>query len=1059
MGNSEGEQDVHAESLLAREVSGFQNPRVLSEHAVPNLECCRARARLRAIRKIYFYSEAFSSVLPVILFLVLATAPLRAAALPNYFPRVLTTEEGLPQNSVTAIVQTHDGYLWIGTYDGLARYDGHAFTIFNTERDNAPQMPSSRVVGLFEDDESTLWIAHESGELTRFRNGRFETLDFRVPWENRKIVAMARDETRKLWLLNEEGRMASMEGDVISVPNPGSTTKIASLVRTDSGRLWIAYAGLVFSLTNNQLVALGTEAELGGYVTGIAASGGDSLWIFTGDRLRKWTGGELVADLGRSPWEQSSVSVVIELRSGALAVGTLDSGVYIVFPEKGALHFDRSNGFPHDWTRCLVEDREGTLWAGTGSGGLVALRAGNVATVNPPDLWHERDLLSVTATPDGSIWIGTEGIGLYRFQNHQWTRFAEEHGFSNVFVWSASAKPDGELWAGTWGGGVYMWKGEQFVPPVGLEGFNLPAPAILHSRNNITWIGTGAGLLRYKDGQTTLFGRNVGLERPDVRAIVEDDSGGIWFGMMGGGLACLRDGTVRQFHQADGLSSEYVQALRWDKTGVLWIGTYGGGINRWKDGRLSTISMAEGLPNNVICHIEDDESGNLWFSSRGGIFRVAKTELNQCADGLSRSVACLSYGKGDGMPTLECTGGFQPAGCRTGDGRLWFPTTKGLVVIDPANAKPNQLPPPVVIESVVVNGKPVPVGPRHTAQLIVRPNERLSEIRYTALTFVATEKVRFRYRLKGLETEWNDAGNERVVNYSYVPPGNYVFELKACNSDGIWNETGASLSFVAQPHLWQRWWFQLLEVLLAAALLIAVVLVISRRRMRLKLERLERQRAIERERARIAQDIHDNLGASLTRISLLSQSAHSELENPARAATQLDRIYDTARELTRAMDEIVWAVNPQHDTLDSLANYLGKFAQDFLGPLQIRCRLDVPVELPHWPVTAEMRHNLFLAFKEALHNVVKHAGASEVTLALSLDPTAFTFVIRDNGRGFLPNDVARDTKSEGRISSGNGLVNMRGRLEKMNGALEVEGAPRAGTTVRFRVPVIIQVDK
>jgi signal transduction histidine kinase len=247
-------------------------------------------------------------------------------------------------------------------------------------------------------------------------------------------------------------------------------------------------------------------------------------------------------------------------------------------------------------------------------------------------------------------------------------------------------------------------------------------------------------------------------------------------------------------------------------------------------------------------------------------------------------------------------------------------------------------------------------------------------------------------------------------------------------------------------------WFKVLMGVAAATLLAGAVLVDARRRMRRKLERMERQRAIERERSRIAQDIHDNLGANLTRISMLSQLAHSELDNPQSAGVQLDRIYGTTRELTRAMDEIVWAVNPLHDTLDSLASYLGNFGQEYLGSLDIRCRLDMPMQLPAWPVTAEVRHNLFLAFKEAVNNVVKHADATEVSVSLVMAADAFTLVIRDNGVGFSP-----ETPDSGSGRRGNGLVNMRQRLAKIGGRCEIETAPGKGTEVKFVVPATVHM--
>jgi signal transduction histidine kinase len=299
-----------------------------------------------------------------------------------------------------------------------------------------------------------------------------------------------------------------------------------------------------------------------------------------------------------------------------------------------------------------------------------------------------------------------------------------------------------------------------------------------------------------------------------------------------------------------------------------------------------------------------------------------------------------------------------------------------------------------------------------------------------------------------LETEWVNAGTKRFANYSYVRPGTYTFHVAACNNDEVWSETDATLSFMVLPYFWQTLWFRLLAGILLVAAAGFGVWFETRRRLHRRLERLERQRAIERERTRIANDIHDDLGASLTRITMLSLSAREELDSPAQAGTKLDRIYGTARELTQSLAEIVWAVNPKHDTLDSLANYLGKFAQDFLGVAEIRCRLQLPMELPSWPLTAEVRHNLFLAFKESLHNVVKHAKAKEVQVSLQVEREGFVVSAKDDGHGFQLESLDRS----GTVS-GNGLHNMRHRLDEIGGQCEIQSVPGAGTTVTFRVPV------
>ena len=278
----------------------------------------------------------------------------------------------------------------------------------------------------------------------------------------------------------------------------------------------------------------------------------------------------------------------------------------------------------------------------------------------------------------------------------------------------------------------------------------------------------------------------------------------------------------------------------------------------------------------------------------------------------------------------------------------------------------------------------------------------------------------------------------------------------ACNSDGVWNRTGAALAITKLPFFWQTWWFRIAVALAAAVTVGGAVRTVTRRRYRRKLELVERQRAVEKERTRIAKDIHDDLGASLTRITLLSQTARSEIDQPVQAAADLDQIYTTARELTQAMDEIVWAVNPHHDTLDSLVTYLGGFAQDFLSTAGIRCRLEVPMTLPALPVTAEVRHNLFLAFKEAVHNVVRHSAATEAGILFTLESTGFILSIQDDGRGFDENPVGGgrigDTEKP-RPTFGNGLINMRKRLEEISGRCTVESVAGRGTLVKFTVPI------
>jgi signal transduction histidine kinase/ligand-binding sensor domain-containing protein len=957
-------------------------------------------------------------------------------------------EDGLPRNAVTAAVQTRDGYLWLGTYAGLVRFDGVRFVVFNDN--NTPALKNNRITSLYEAADGTLWIGHETGDVTRFQAGQFAAVPVQAQWNSRKILSMGTDDAGEIWLLNPDGLVARLRDGIVLTPEAGSVSAVVEMATDRRGRLWVGRNGKVSALRHGQLHELPLELQsTNSYAQGICPARDGGLWVVTDNRIRKWDGTNWTEDRGPPAWGYGPLSSLVELRSGFLAAGTADQGLLLISPAGETLRFGRTNGLSHDWVRFLCEDREGNLWVGTGTG-LNMLRPGNVTTVAPPDEWQGRAVLSVTPARDGSLWVGTEGAGVYCWREGAWSRFSYDNsGLSNPFVWSVVEDEVGQMWAGTWAGGIYVRRPNNFAAAPRLENFPLPAPALLPARGGGLWIGTSAGLLRYEAGGLTNYGSNVGLESPEVRSVTEARDGTVWFGMYGGGLGCLQDGQARQFRKRDGLASDFVQCLKLETNGTLWIGTFGGGLSRWKDGRFANVGVAQGLPNNVICHIEDDGRGYFWMSSYGGIFRVAKTELEDCADGKISTVRSLGYGTGDGLPTLECSGGMQPAGCRTADGRLWFPTSKGLVVLDPGNVTTNPLPPPVVIEEFRVDGR---VVPNHGASpLPIAPGHQRFDFQYTALSFVSPERVRFRCRLAGLEENWVDMGSERSVNYNFVPPGDYTFHVVACNNDNVWNETGAQFAFQVLPYFWQTVWFRgaaIVGMVLAAS---GAVWFDTRRRMHRKLERLERQRALERERERIARDIHDDLGASLTHITMLSQVAHGATPELPRAVASLDQIFGTARELTRALDEIVWAVNPKHDTLESLAGYLGKFAEDYLRAAHQRCRLDVPMQLPAWVLASEVRHNLFLAVKEALHNVVKHARATEVRITLTLAKDGFAWEVADNGRGFGSGEASQP--SPDRLASGNGLANMHRRLADLGGHCEVQSAPGAGTRVKFVVSV------
>ena len=981
---------------------------------------------------------------------LLATAlfalPHRAALRPGYSIQLIQTEQGLPQNNINSIIQSRDGYLWLATLGGLARYDGVRFKVFNSA--NTPELQNSRITALFEDPGGVIWIGHETGDFTRLTDGRFEPVQIPGAPHREPIVAITTDDQGSTILFHQNAALRNVQTGAIIDPEVTSDSSrgVTSMVRENSGAIWIMRGGSLWRVQNGKSESIEPDRFAADrQILGIAAARGGGVWVATQNQIRRRVDNEWKDQIFPLPWRSTVIPAMLEMSNGVFAVATIDQGIFLLRPGESAFQAGRDDGLPPDWARSLTEDREGNLWAAFGGGGVAALRPGRAAKQKVTDRWRGRPVLSIATTRNGALWVGTSGAGLYRYLYDTFAPVISEYApRTNSTIWSFNEDELGNFWVSSADNGLFTARGDRFQPQPTFEDFSAPARVLFQSQSqSALLLGAHSGLFKLQNQKIQPLATN--LVSPDVRCIVEQTNGIIWFGMFGGGLGKFENSKASQFRKTDGLPSEFIQCLYHDASDdTLWLGAAESGLIRHKSGRFSSITTAQGLRDNVISHIADDGLGYLWLSSHAGIMRISKTELNHCADGSLASVQCMTFSETDDLPSSQSAGGQQPTGCRTPDGTLWFATLKGIVAINPTNVRTNALA-IAVVEELRVNEKPIP-PPKRNARAQIPPGRNRFDIDYTAISFAAPDMVQFKYRLEPLETDWVGPTTKRTVSFSHIPPGDYTFRVMAANSDGAWNPTTATLAFTALPFFWQTLSFRILVALVAIGLAGLAALLVARVRYHRRLELAERQRSVERERTRIAQDIHDDLGSSLTRIILLSQSARGDLDSPDMAAKDLDRIYDTARNLTRSLDEIVWAVNPRHDTLDSLATYLGKFAQDFLGAANIRCRLDLPVSVPPWPLTAEVRHNVFLAFKEALNNAVKHAQATEVKITLTLEKSSFKLVVEDNGRGFSIPSAPTAAETE------DGLQNMRKRLTDVSGACEIYSLPKKGTRITFTVP-------
>jgi len=952
-------------------------------------------------------------------------------------------EEGLPHSIINSIVQTHDGYLWIATYVGLVRFDGVRFVHLSPS--TLPELGSGRISKLFEDRAGTLWIALESGRLLAFKDGvaRIHLPDDPVP--NQPIVQMVQDAAGVIWLQTANGRLGRLTAggvDFVANTGPFPSRNSLGLVVDRDNRLWAGTRqGIKVWQKDRLMVPTGCEGLAERPVDSVAPARDGSVWVFRDQHLQKIDMSGVLETI-ESPGEIGEVTVALEAADGQLWLAAQDGNLFCLRTRSGKWETLAESGLLGP-NRALCEDHEGNVWRGSFGGGLARIHRKLFTLHEFPAASLDRYTFTVTADAGGDVWALLNSRTLARIPANTKTPLA----------WSGPPIPQTIrtlwndrrhlVWAGTDNGYLYQLRDGAFTNVLRVDKQAELISALFEDSHSNLWVGftQGAGVGVLPEGDPGRYHVIEGMPFPDVRCIAEAADGAMWFGTHYGGACRWQGGRWTRLTMHEGLPSDYVRCLHAEPDGSMWLGTLMG-LCRWREGNLTSIKSDHGLWNDSISHLAADGRGNFWMSSFGGVFRVKHRELEDFAEGRRQNIQCVGYNRSDGLPNLECPGGFQPAGTRTADGRLWFPTIGGLVSIDPAEVCENTLVPPVWLEEVTVDGASYPIHPLSPA-LTVAPGKRRFEFRFSALSLSAPEKVRFRHKIERLDTDWSQPSPQRTVGYSYIPPGHYTVRVTACNNDGVWNEAGQSLQLVVQPFFWQTWWFKAAVGSMLAIALALSVRQVERWSTRLRFERLQQQHAIEHERSRIAKDIHDDLGAHLTQIIFLSQRAEASSSNSTEVEHWIRQIPATARRTIRSLDEIVWAINPRHDTLESLANYLSQFAQDHLTLAGVRCLLEVPTVLPSVALGAEVRHNLVLAAREAIQNAVAHAAATDVRVGLELADQELWITIADNGRGF---DTSRPSPD------GNGLQNMRRRLEDIGGRITIESQPGSGTTVTLAVP-------
>jgi ligand-binding sensor domain-containing protein/signal transduction histidine kinase len=938
------------------------------------------------------------------------------------------TDNGLPQNFVLAIAQTRNGYLWLGTQEGLVRFDGQRFTVF--DKQNTPQLRDNSIQALYEDAGGVLWIG-TGGGLSRFSAGRFATLTTEDGLSNDNVDTICGDSRGNIWIGTPAGLNRYKDGvfKSFTVADGLLNNVVLSILPGRDDMLWVGTRGGLHQVRNDTITAALPPGSLASdFVRALFEDGAGDLWIGTSSGLNRVKEGRINAYTTQDGLPDNSVLTIYEDRNGSLWVGTAGGLARLEGSRFSA--YTSAEGLSNDSVGAILEDSESNLWVGTYGGGLNRLKDGTFSTLTAGDGLSSEMIWTTLEDRHGNQWIGTRN-GLNRYRNGLITAYTTRNGLANNNVLSLHEDRRGSLWIGTAGGLSQMTR-ERFKNYTTREGLaDDNAVAILEDSQESVWVGTGGGLSRIRNGGVTTYTTRDGLSEDVVLSLSEAPDGALWIGTDGGGLNRWKDEKITVFTTADGLSNNVVFSLYHDPDGSLWIGT-NNGLNLYRDGRFTRFTSRNGLFDDVVFQVLEDENRNLWMSCNKGVFRVSKRELDEFAAGTMKSINSTSYGTADGMKSRECNGGSQPAGWRSRDGRLWFPTIKGLAVDDPRKIKANLVGPPVIIEAAIVDGSPIEI----TGDVLLPPGKEKFEFHYTGLSFTAPEKIRFRYKLEGFDRDWAEAGPRREVAYTNLPPGNYTLRVIARGGDGVWNQTGATLSFRLKPFFYQTFWFY--------ASCAAAIGLVGWGLHRYRLKHVEaRFAAVLAERNRISRDIHDTLAQGFVAISArLETVARLFSSSPGAALEHLDQARILVRSSLAEARRSVLDLRPQALESGDLVEAISKTVDQ----LSTETAISVRVTGTPRPLDPQIEANLLRIGQEALANAVRHAGATAITVEIHFAIGEVRLVVRDDGRGF---DVNAQFAAGG---SHLGLIGMRERVEQSGGRLSLESKPDSGTTINVAMP-------
>ncbi len=962
----------------------------------------------------------------------------------EYSLQAWTKDDGLPSNILYDIEKGDDGFLWLGTSNGLARFDGAEFKIFNAS--NTPQMKANLTADLFKDHSGRIWFTNGGTGVLVMNHEKFSRLSEKHGLSSNHTSSFAEDTNGRIYIGTFGGGLNIFYNEYFRVLNKEvglSSDNIHSLLIDKDGGIWVGtYNNGITLLDKNGVSKFDRMSGLPNFaVKQIFQDSKGKILVAMHEGVFVFNGTSFEIPKALLPLKGKSINHIAEDDEGNLWFSTSGYGIYI-YNGKTFAHLDKNNLLLSDDISHILPTKTG-VWICSFTGGLFLLKQNKVKALSEVQMLPDKNIRTIFQAPDDLLWIGTDnGIAAYDEKKNKLIPFHSNIPELSPHAWAVNAK--GEIFFGTKRHGLFKIIDNRLVNALNHEETKTNfIRSLKFDFDGTLWIGTnGAGVALLKNGKIKFIDKTSGLSNNFIACICKDRQNNFWIGTSGGGISVLNSSgsVLKTFSDENGLANNIVNSILEDEEGIIWVGTSVSGISRIKNNSIFNFNERNGLYSNTIKKLLYDGKGRFWATTDHGVFSVERKNLNDVAAGKTNKLAFNLVSKDEGMLSDEFNAEADNAGCISHTGKIYAPSHNGVVIIDPKLFKTKVEPPRVYIDDVFVNYK------ERTKDVLkdLSPNTESVQINYGGISFTHEKYLKYKYILGGIDKDWVFVGTRRQVFFTHLPHGSYTFKIVAVTPEGTESKNAALINFTIHPYFWQTFWFQAQSAVVILGLTTIYLLLYFKRKYKRTVKIIEAEAALERERMRISKDMHDELGASLTKISLMSDLAKRDLEDPGQLKKDLNSISEASRDTALTMDEIVWAVNPKNDALDKTIYYIVQYIEEFLSSTKIEFAINIPDTISAYYLRAELRHNLFLVIKEAVNNIVKHSGANLVTLNIIVEDFLFDLRLEDNGKGI-------DFASVDQFS--NGLENMRKRIEDFEGEFEIMNTLPAGTQIKIKLPL------